>query len=279
MKASTLISTVFAVAAVTAPVSATLGPLFAFCDLAETFKEHQWGTSTGVDQCQPPKVVTCGSEDTTDYHSKRFVDEEKRTLFLVPAAVCAVSEVIKLKEELFEVVINFELAKFNFIFSLLGNIVSKLHFTGTGCDDGIFTLIDKKVQLIEKWTQWSSSIVVKPVKVNGMCCLPDDLKLNVEFGGSGSIFGWFCSIFQKKFSWSFSKASGSFEDFDIFSDFFSTLSAREQEEILANDKRGVAGLRPHQQKRFLSFLSSINVFKSISTSGTTFKNFCWECDC
>lgn len=278
MKASTLLSTVLAVAAVAAPVLATVGPIFDYCDLADSFKKDHWGSDSGVDVCTPPKVVTCG-DSTTQSKRDDEVDDEKRTLFLVPKAVCAVSEVIKLKEELFEVVLNFEVAKWNFLFSCLGNIVKKLHFTGTGCNDGIFTLIDGKINKIKKWTQWSTSIVVKPQKVNGLCCLPKDLKLNIEFGGSGSIFGIFSSIFQKSFCWSFAPVTGAFVDFDIYSDFFLTLSAREQEELLANEKRGVEALRPHQQKRFLDFTSAFSIFKQVSVSGTTFKNFCWQCDC
>lgn len=275
MKISTVLSSTLALAAVTTPVVAT-DALFSFTDLASSFIQGQFGGSSDVVVCTPPKVVTCGDTDTqkrSDIESAE-ADLEKRTFALVPAAACAVSEVHKLKEGLFEVIINFEVAKWDFISKLLGGIVKKLHFTGTGCDDGKFVLIDKSFKIIKLWTQWSTSIVVKPQKVNGKCCLPKDLKLNVEFGGSGVLFSAFTAIFQKSFSWSFSEVKGDFHDFDCFKDFFLVLTTREQQEIQAAGELAV-----HQQKRFLDFKDSLSIFKQISVSGTTFKNFCWDCDC
>ncbi|SGZ49827.1 CIC11C00000000748 [Sungouiella intermedia] len=283
MKFSTVLSAAITVASIAAPVSAT--GLFDFCDLSTTFKKDHYG-SVDVVVCKPPKVVTCGSTDTQKrdvVEVDNTVEEEKRTFLLIPAAACAVSEVIKLKEDLFECVINFELSKWNFIFNLLGNIVSKFYFSGCGVGDGIFTLISGKIIKVKKWSQWSTSIVVKPQRINGKCCLPKDLKLNIEFGGSGTFFSAFTNIFKKSFSWSFAPVNGNFVDFDCYNDFFGSLSARDQEEVAALEaatgKRGAEALSPKFQKRFLSFTSSLSVFKSISVSGTTFKNFCWDCDC
>lgn len=285
MKFSTVINGALAIAMAALPVSATSAALFSEVDLAATYMKDKSCSNV----CTPPKVVTCGSQNTNkreevpDLSEIALRDENtsieelaKRTfLNKYPKAACSVSLVKKISGGLFEVVINFELSKWEYFYSVLSGACSWLGFTGTGCDDDYWVLVDssKSKSLVSKWTQWSTTIVVNPQKSNGKCCLPANLTLGMKFQKSGSIFSIFTSYFKQDLTWTFASVDGNFVEFDAYSSFFASLSAREQKEMLD------APMKAHMQKRFLDFSFATSIFASVSTSGSTFQNFCWDCDC
>lgn len=290
MKFSTFINGALALALAAVPVSATSAALFAEVDLAVSFVKDKYGGSADV--CTPPKVVTCGSSNTykrdevpdladlvlrEDANVEDPVADVAKRFFFnkYPKASCSVSSVKKIKDELFEVVINFELSKWEYLYSILSGSVKWLAFKGTQCNDDYWVIIDdtKSKCLVSKWTQWSAVIVVKPQKAYGKCCLPDGLSLELKFKKYGGLFSLFTSYFSKDLTWTFSKPDGKFVEFDAYASFFASLSARDQAEVMA------APMKPHMQKRFLDFSFATSVFASLCTSGTTFKNFCWDCDC
>ncbi|KAF5208815.1 hypothetical protein E0198_004714 [Clavispora lusitaniae] len=217
-----------------------------FIDLTEGFK-FPWDKP----QCESTNIYSV--------EGGKREDNEKRTFgALAPLANFAVSKAEAVGEGLFKVTCNFEAEKAH-ILSELQQSVSNLYFSGTGCAQDKFALIEEGHSLIENWAKWSSSIVVKPIQWGGKCCLPKTLKLNCDIIEKPSnCFEAFSSVFGKKISWGFSSAGGALGSAPSTSDFFSSTGSTAS---LSSKK------------------SFFDIFEKIIDKKGILPNFCWDCDC
>lgn len=152
------------------------------------------GAMGGSGGCAVNTIIKCG----TDIEISARDDNEKRTLGLFPKAILAISDVTKYANGFYEVMCNFQMDKYNEIINLIPiSMISSLTFTGTGTMD--YPLIQGDDTNIENWAQWSTPIVVKPEIINGKCCLPRSLALNIDMN-LDSASGW-KEVFPMQFAW------------------------------------------------------------------------------
>ncbi|ODV67355.1 hypothetical protein HYPBUDRAFT_167217 [Hyphopichia burtonii NRRL Y-1933] len=202
------------------------------------------------------------------------VIEERDLGSLVPAAALVVSDVLKVKDDVFNVVLNFEAEKADALSNIIKDKVQLLQIVNTGIDDGIITIIDKiNSTIVDNPFSWAASILVKPSKKQGKCCLPDLLGIKIELikDIKDDLLNTILSVLESTIEYKLQTVENILNAFDptqAISDF------TKRDAVFNNAPSNVVKV-----KRFQEILDIFNFLTSIATKDLNLANYCWDCDC
>lgn len=185
--------------------------------------------------------------------------------YSVPDAYFTVSDVVWVKDDLYKVTINFESIESAKLFNNFQDELKTLSISGVGIGSSEILMWDgSSDSKVDDFSKWSSTILVKAEKHDGMYCMPHDFTLNFDWNArpTSVLHSVWSDYFDTKYKYTLSQ------------DFENLFNMNKDKNSI--DKRMLAYESPLYHSGTEFDISALSHWKA---SSNELPNFCWSSKC